>query len=192
MSHSSRFKFHGRESNVSHSVVSNSLWHHGLQLARLLCPWGFPRQENWGGLPFLSPGDLPGPGIKPGSPALQADSLPSEPLGKPLGRESNWPLLDHMPISWASECWNLNRQLNQDCIHYKGGVPKEKSRYFSAYKVHFLNLLHTLGDMVPRNSGITSDISIISDGRERITGNDSKWPGWMTALHVGLGYWVGH
>jgi len=33
----------------------------------------FSRQEYWGGLPFLSPGDLPNPGIKPGSPALQAD-----------------------------------------------------------------------------------------------------------------------
>ena len=37
------------------------------------------RQEYWSGLPFLSPGDLPNPGIKPRSPALQADSLPSEP-----------------------------------------------------------------------------------------------------------------
>ena len=44
---------------------------------------GFPRQEYWSGLPFPSPGDLPDPGIKPGSPALQADSLPCEPLGKP-------------------------------------------------------------------------------------------------------------
>ena len=34
------------------------------------------------GLPFLSPGDLPNPGIEPGSPALQADALPSEPPGK--------------------------------------------------------------------------------------------------------------
>ena len=40
---------------------------------------GFPRHEYWSGLPFLSLGDLPDPGIKPGSPALQADSLPSEP-----------------------------------------------------------------------------------------------------------------
>ena len=43
---------------------------------------GFSRQEYWSGLPFPSPGDLPNPGIKPGSPALQADSLPTEPLGK--------------------------------------------------------------------------------------------------------------
>ena len=43
---------------------------------------GFSRQECWSGLPFPSPGDLPNPGIEPGSPALQADSLPSEPPGK--------------------------------------------------------------------------------------------------------------
>ena len=45
---------------------------------------GFSRQECWSGLPFLSLGDLPDPGIEPGSPALQADSLPSEPPRKPL------------------------------------------------------------------------------------------------------------
>ena len=42
----------------------------------------FSRQEYWSGLPFPSPGDLPGPGIEPGSLALQADALPSEPPGK--------------------------------------------------------------------------------------------------------------
>ena len=45
----------------------------------------FSRQEYWRGLPFPTPGDLPDPGIEPGSPALQANSLPSEPPGKPLG-----------------------------------------------------------------------------------------------------------
>ena len=45
----------------------------------------FPRQEYWNGLPFPSPGDLPDLGIEPGSPTLQADSLPSEPPGKPVG-----------------------------------------------------------------------------------------------------------
>ena len=39
----------------------------------------FSRQEYWSGLPFPTPGDLPDPGIEPGSPALQADSLLSEP-----------------------------------------------------------------------------------------------------------------
>ena len=43
----------------------------------------FSRQEYWSGLPFPSPGDLPNPGIEPGSPTLQADALPSELPGKP-------------------------------------------------------------------------------------------------------------
>ena len=45
-------------------------------------PWsmGFSRQEYWSGLSFPSPGDLPNPGSKAGSPALQTDALPSEPL----------------------------------------------------------------------------------------------------------------
>ena len=44
---------------------------------------GFARQEYWSGSPFPSPGDLPHPGIKPGSPALLVESLPTEPPAKP-------------------------------------------------------------------------------------------------------------
>ena len=44
----------------------------------------FSRQDYWSELPFTSPGDLSNPGIEPKSPALQADSLPAEPLGKPI------------------------------------------------------------------------------------------------------------
>ena len=44
---------------------------------------GFSRQEYWRGLPCLSLGNLPNPGIEPRSPSLQADPLPSEPSGKP-------------------------------------------------------------------------------------------------------------
>ena len=44
----------------------------------------FSRQEYWSGLPFPSPEDLPNPEIEPGSPALQADALLSEPPGKLL------------------------------------------------------------------------------------------------------------
>ena len=43
----------------------------------------FSRQEYWSGLPFPSPGDLPNPGIEPGSPELRADALLSEPPGNP-------------------------------------------------------------------------------------------------------------
>ena len=40
---------------------------------------GFSRQEDWSGLPFPPPEDIPNPGIQPRSPALQVDSLPTEP-----------------------------------------------------------------------------------------------------------------
>ena len=53
---------------------------------------GFSGQEFWGGLTFPSPGELPDPGIEPGSLALQADALPSEPPGKPLNKSRVfWP-----------------------------------------------------------------------------------------------------
>ena len=51
--------------------------------ARLLCPWGFSRQEYWNGLPCPPPGVLPNPGTEPRSPALQADSSSCDPPGKP-------------------------------------------------------------------------------------------------------------
>ena len=64
--------------------MSDSLQTHGLYVAYQAPPsMGFSRQECWSGLPFPSPGDLPNPGIEPGSPALHADALPSEPPGKP-------------------------------------------------------------------------------------------------------------
>ena len=65
------------------SVVSDSvtLWTVACQAPLSM---RFSRQEYWSGLPRPPPGDLPNPGIKPRSPALQAESFPSEPPGKPL------------------------------------------------------------------------------------------------------------
>ena len=57
---------------------------------------GFPRQEDWSGLPFPLPGDLPEPEIEPGSCALQVDSLPSEPPGAALHRMSLFNQLLHL------------------------------------------------------------------------------------------------
>ena len=53
---------------------------------------GFSRQEYWSGLPFSSPGNLPNLGVEPGSPALQANSSLSEPLGKHYGGGLSPPL----------------------------------------------------------------------------------------------------
>ena len=69
---------------LMYSVVSDSLWSHGLWPARLLSPWGFSRQEYWRGFPCPPPGDLWDPGIEPAStvsPAWQVDSLPVRHLG---------------------------------------------------------------------------------------------------------------
>ena len=66
----------------------------------------FSRQEYWSGLPFPTPGDLPDPGIKPGSPALQADSLPSEPPGKPI-------IQDRKDYIGCKERKSLNRNLEK-------------------------------------------------------------------------------
>ena len=79
---------------LGRSAVSNfsSWWS---VATRILCPGlgqpnqGFSRQEYWSGLPFPFPGDHPGPGIKPRSLSLQADSVPSEPPGKPFKSKVN-------------------------------------------------------------------------------------------------------
>ena len=65
----------------------------------------FSSQQYWSGLPFPSPGDLSDPGIEPGSPESQADSLPSEPPGKLLGIESvfKYTHTDHTNIEHSSQ-----------------------------------------------------------------------------------------
>ena len=63
--------------------LTDSLRAHGGQPSKLLCLWGFSRLEYQSGLPCPPPGDLPNPRIEPKTLALQADSLLSEPPGKP-------------------------------------------------------------------------------------------------------------
>ena len=73
--------------SVSYSAMSDSVtpWTGPPQAPLSM---GFSRQEYWSGLPFPSPGYLPHAGIEPGSPALRADSLLTEPPGKRDGKES--------------------------------------------------------------------------------------------------------
>ena len=76
---------------------------HFSRVRLLVSPWtiarkaplsmGFSRQEYWSGLPLPFLGDLPNPGIELSSPALQADSLPSEPPGKPTVWDANKKLI---------------------------------------------------------------------------------------------------
>ena len=70
-------------SHFSYTQLFETLWTVARQAPLSM---GFSRQENWSGLPFPSPGDLPGPEIEPVSPAtpaLQVDSLPLRPQGSP-------------------------------------------------------------------------------------------------------------
>ena len=69
---------------VCQSLSHVSLQPNGLQPTRLFCPQSSLGKNTGTGLPFLSPVDLPNPRTEPGAPALQADSLPSEPPGKPF------------------------------------------------------------------------------------------------------------
>ena len=68
---------------------------------------GFSRQEDWSGLPCPPPGDLPNPGIKLRSPALQVDSLPSEPPGMPINnvrlKENSKALFDRLCLVCPTE-----------------------------------------------------------------------------------------
>ena len=107
------------ESEVAQSYPT--LWTVGHQAPLSM---GFPRQEYWSGLPFSSPGDLPDPGIKPGSPALQADALTSEPPGKPTfvgsskkqensGKTSNSALLTAKAFDFVdhNKLWNSLKEM---------------------------------------------------------------------------------
>ena len=77
---------------------------------------GFSRQEYWSGLPFPSPGDLPDPGIEPRCPALQADTLISEPPGKP-SREAGT-----RQLGFRSQLWDFSGSpmVKTPCFHSRG------------------------------------------------------------------------
>ena len=72
---------------------------------------GFSRQEYWSGYPFPSPGDLPNPGIEPGSPSLQADSLQSKPPGKTYQSEKD----PYPPVSSSCVYMTLTRRESAFC-----------------------------------------------------------------------------
>ena len=82
----------------------------------------FSKQEYWSGLPFPSPGDLPDPGLEPGSPTLQEDSLPTELLGKP------------------SRGWKCQQYRDWETLLYIADTNKNK--HFKYKKPYYANLKH--------------------------------------------------
>ena len=91
----------------SRSVVSDSLRPHGLY-----SPWNSPGQNTGVGSRFLLQGNLPNPGIEPRPPALQVDSLPIEPQGKPkntgVGSRS---LLKHRTHTYTIEYYSAIKRM---------------------------------------------------------------------------------
>ena len=92
---------------------------------------GFSRQEYWSGLPFPSPGDLPDPGIESGSPTFQADTLTSEPPGKP---------------HWVTKSWIKLKQLSTYYYgwNYFKNMAMPRWIVFTSYSPKFPTFLHVL------------------------------------------------
>ena len=110
----------------SRSVVSNSLQHCELQPTRLLCLWNFPGKNAGVGCHALpSPGDLCDLGIKPTSPALQVDSLPAEPQGKPppLFLSILWLLTIDLALHLLSLCPYKSCQSTLICFCLSSSYP---------------------------------------------------------------------
>ena len=113
-SSSSTLKVKGKCESLSHVQLFVTPWTVARQAPLSM---KFPRQEYQSRL--RSPGDLPDPGIKPGSPALQVDSLLSEPPGKPLKLEPSmtWAYLWVTPLMCYLNTWSCHAVLSL-AAHY--------------------------------------------------------------------------
>ena len=85
----------------------------------------FSRQEYWSGLPFSSPGDLPDPGIEPRSPALEADTLPSEPLHRVLPGSAR-SCIQVVSFVWVLTIWYSLRLVSDSLGSWKLLLPLQR------------------------------------------------------------------
>ena len=116
----------------SRSVVSESLGSHGLQPPTLLCPWDFPGNSTGVGCHFLLQARVlewvarifPNSGIEPGSPALQADALPSKPLPKSWGPSC----CALVPVwTWGARNGRWGQELEWSCEVVRSHQPEKGS-----------------------------------------------------------------
>ena len=113
---------------------------------------GFSRQEHWSGLLCPSPGDLPNPGMEAGSPALQADSLPSESPGKPyIITTNNFNCTQHVPtlqfnLHYAKITYKfvsfLHRRMGEQKAQLTLSYPRTKTVPASIYLESSKSQLH--------------------------------------------------
>ena len=121
---------------------------------------GFSRQEHWSGWPFPSPGDLPDARTKPGAPALQADSFPSELPGKPTVVSLND---TELVYNWASDLTLLSFLstflLGQK---YSNVLSYSNSGYHLPFSV----------ELTPKSSHLSTKITLI---RSAMTSYPDQW-----------------
>ena len=89
--------------SLSHVRLFATPWAVAYQASLSMGP---SRKEYWSVLPFPSPGDLPNPGIKPGSPALQADALTSEPVPSCICETKVFWIRISLAVQWLGRCFH--------------------------------------------------------------------------------------
>ena len=122
---------------LNYSVMSDSLWYHRLQPARLCCLWGFSRQEYWSGLPYPPSRGSSEPRDRT-QVSLLADSLPSEPPGKPKNnRVGGLSLLQGIFLTQKSNRGLLHCRQILYPLRHKPRQRIKKQRHYFADKVPF-------------------------------------------------------
>ena len=133
-------------SHFSHIRLFTTLWTSAWEAPLSM---EFSRPEYWNGLPCLPPGDLPNPGIEPRSSALYADSLPSEPPGKPnlkIYFTHNIHNLVRFNM-YTLTCHNHNQGNKFICLKtfplfWNGNIPfGRKTSFSSSPTMHFLKFM---------------------------------------------------
>ena len=130
--------------SLSHVRLSATLWTVAYQASSM----GFSRQEYWSSLPFPSPGDHPNPGIEPGSPALEADTLTSEPPGKPQRKDNQLhnnsvnPPAEYREAPYLPAClvsfFSVKLFVTLWTVAYQAPLPMGFSRQDTGVGFHFL------------------------------------------------------
>ena len=104
----------------------------------------FSRQEYWSGFPCPPPRDLPNPGIKPESPVLQADSLRSEPLGKPkVDRQRKCKSKVKLAQNRAGQVVQIKGDRITSVLPVSGGFPTIPPGKLSSFLQALERLLHS-------------------------------------------------
>ena len=101
---------------------------------------GFSRQENWSGLPFPSPRDLPNPGTEPRSLTLQAYALPSKPPEKPLGLEYILQICEMKLEINNRKITNHSRYVANTHMFFNKPLPNQNSQSISKSIINWLKV----------------------------------------------------